>query len=78
MATDEHHPLGQWDVVVDVLVNWIGWLVAIAFVVGCVPGWWWGGDLSGLPFTGESVAEAAAAHRGWPECRCFSLRAGRS
>ncbi|MFG2774765.1 hypothetical protein [Streptomyces sp. NPDC048350] len=76
MATDEQHLLGRRDAAVDVLVNWIGWLLAVVFVVGCFPGWWWGGDLNNLPLIGEPVAQAAAEHRGWPEVPLLFLACG--
>ncbi|MFB7234854.1 hypothetical protein ACFCXK_08745 [Streptomyces sp. NPDC056269] len=76
MATDEQHLLGRRDAAVDALVNWIGWLVAVVFVVACLAGWWWGGDLSNLPFIGESVAEAAARRRGWPAVPVLFMTCG--
>lgn len=48
------------------LVEWCGWLAAAVFALGCVHGWWWGGDLKNLPLIGDSAARAAAEHRGWP------------
>lgn len=53
------------DAAVVLLVDWCGWLAAVAFAVGCVHGWWWGGDLQNLPFVGDRAAWAAE-HRGWP------------
>ncbi|MFF1593087.1 MULTISPECIES: hypothetical protein [unclassified Streptomyces] len=54
------------DAAVILLVELCGWLIAIVFAVGCVHGWWWGGDLQNLPLIGDSAARAAAEHRGWP------------
>ncbi|MFG2645932.1 hypothetical protein ACGFYP_33745 [Streptomyces sp. NPDC048370] len=73
---DEHHQLGRWDAAVDVLVNWIGWLLALVFVVGCFPGWCWGGDLNNLPLMDETVAQAAAEHRCWTEVPQLLLTCG--
>ncbi|RII06982.1 hypothetical protein DSC45_34710 [Streptomyces sp. YIM 130001] len=56
----------QRDAAVEVLISLCGWLVAAVFVVGCVPGWWWGGDLARLPVIGESASAAASERRGWP------------
>ncbi|MFB7411348.1 hypothetical protein ACFCZ2_29610 [Streptomyces sp. NPDC056202] len=75
MATDEQRLLGRRDAAVDALVSWIGWLVAVVFVVACFPGWW-GGDLSNLPFKGESAAEAAARHSGWPAVPVLFMTCG--
>ncbi|MFD4715353.1 hypothetical protein ACFWN5_37615 [Streptomyces sp. NPDC058430] len=54
------------DAAVILLVEFCGWLIAIVFAVGCVHGWWWGGDLKNLPLVGDFAALAAAEHRGWP------------
>ncbi|MFE6904463.1 hypothetical protein ACFVFJ_48155 [Streptomyces sp. NPDC057717] len=54
------------DAAVVLLVELCGWLAAIVFALGCVHGWWWGGDLRNLPLIGKSAARAAAEHRGWP------------
>ena len=57
------------DEALDVVVRWVGWLLATVAAVGCARGWWWGGDLENLdhlPVIGESVAVAAVEQRGWP------------
>jgi hypothetical protein len=57
------------DEALRVLVGWLGWLVAVVAGLGCVRGWWWGGDLQNLerlPLIGDSVAVAAVERRGWP------------
>jgi hypothetical protein len=54
------------DAAVILLVEFCGWLAAIVFALGCIHGWWWGGDLKNLPLIGDSAARAAAEHRGWP------------
>ncbi|MGW4984049.1 hypothetical protein [Streptomyces mirabilis] len=67
------------DAALDVVVNWCGWLVAVVFVLGCVRGWWWGGDLHNLdhlPLIGDSVAKAAVKRRGWPVVPLLAMVCG--
>uniref|UniRef100_A0AAU1ULN5 Bacterial transcriptional activator domain-containing protein n=1 Tax=Streptomyces sp. NBC_00119 TaxID=2975659 RepID=A0AAU1ULN5_9ACTN len=54
------------DTAVALLVEWYGWLTAIVFLVGCVRGWWWGGNLQNLPgISSDTAREAMDQRKPW-------------